>query len=73
MGMTVVQLALLNSSLLVALGGPLHGVLVWAIWRHTPPELRAYRQILIATMAVDMAFTLLTFFLLPVRQNNFIS
>jgi hypothetical protein len=65
---TVVQLAWLNAAVLLALGGGLNTVLGWAIWRHTPAEMRAYRQILAQTMTMDMAYILLFFFLLPVSS-----
>jgi hypothetical protein len=68
MEFTVYAFALTNATLILAIGGPLNLLVLWAIRKHTPTELRPFARLLAQTAVIDLLVLTLSFFLLPVKQ-----
>jgi hypothetical protein len=68
--LTVYALALANVSVAMAVGGPLNALLLWAILRETPAELRPFARLIAQTAVIDLLLLGVTFTLLPVSIKN---
>jgi hypothetical protein len=54
MAFTIYAFVLTNATLALAIGGPLNVLVLWAIRKHTPTELRPFAQLLAQTAVIDL-------------------